>query len=205
MTETGKPNRERLFKWLVPFLFGIVVPVLALEIFLRVYFDTLPISFVKYLPTDVRILAQSSKGKRMPENYIALLGDSYALGWGDWYMSVLESKPFDEPSYHSAHVIHDITGTDVLSFAQPGFGSFDALAYYPIRYFEMLRKRGFALPTPSKIIVYFYEGNDFGDNLALLERYWKHKPELITKQDLRLLFQEFFEKGSFKGNWPRRT
>ena len=202
MSKTKKPRYERLFKWLVPLLIGIVVPVIALEIFLRVYYDNLPISFLKYLPTDVRILAQSSKTERVPENYIALLGDSYALGWGDWSMSVLESQPFDDPSYHSAHVIHDITGTDVLSFAQPGFGSFDGLAYYPPRYFEMLRKRGFALRAPSRIMVYFYEGNDFSDNVALLERYWDQKPDFITKQDLHLLFQEIFEKGSLNQRGP---
>ena len=181
MKDAGKLRRERFLKYVMLLIFGIVIPVLLIEILMRLYFDRLPISFVKYLPTDVRILAQRSKDELVPEMYIALLGDSYAAGWGDWYLSMLESNPFDNPRFHSAHVIHDIAGIDVLSFAQPGFGSFDALAYYPIRYVRMLQKRGYDLPAPRKIIVYFYEGNDFKDNATFLETYWKDKPDLVTK------------------------
>ena len=183
-----------ILKCILPIVFGVAIPLCIIEISLRLSYGALPISLIKYLPTDVRILAQGSKDGQVPSEYIALLGDSYAAGWGDWYLSALDSGPFEKPAYHSAHVISSNIGVDVLSFAQPAFGSFDGIAYYPARYLKMLRKRGFELGTPSDIVVYFYEGNDLADNINFLDRYWANRPEEFTKEDLQPVFQDALEQ-----------
>jgi hypothetical protein len=63
---------------------------------------------------------QNSKDHYVPHDYIALLGDSYAAGVGDWLLAGggLSDKP-----YHSANVIHDLTHRDVASFGRVNIGS----------------------------------------------------------------------------------
>src|SRR5262245_20562322 len=80
-----------------------------------------PLKFQGFLG-DLRLLSQSSKTGRSPRNYVGLIGDSYAQGQGDW---LLATDPDTNGPFHSAHVIHDRTGQDVISFGQAGAGSID--------------------------------------------------------------------------------
>ena len=57
-------------------------------IFVRFFLSWLPLKTHWFLNDPVRVLAQSSKKWTIPEDYIALLGDSHALGLGDWMLSV---------------------------------------------------------------------------------------------------------------------
>ena len=69
-----------------------------------------PLRLQIFLPDGVRVLAQSSKDARLPESYVALAGDSYAQGRGDW---LLGQNPNGNGPFHSAHILHDRTGRDV--------------------------------------------------------------------------------------------
>lgn len=114
------------------------------------------------------ILAQSSKMATLPSaGYVAVIGDSYAEGLGDWLM---EEIGHGNPPYSSAHVLHAQTGRDVLSF---GFrGGHPAWTYS----FEVTaaqdginRYHGLELPPAGDVFAFFYEGNDINDLMAAID------------------------------------
>ncbi len=176
---------------------SIVVFLVVIEIILRNSIEYMPLKYQKYLPRDVKILAQNTKDALVPESYVALLGDSYAAGWGDWYRERLDEASLGNPPFHSADTIHRQTGLNVLTFARPGQGSFDGIAYFPRLYLRRLLSRGFALPDPSVIVIYFYEGNDLNDNLQFWDRYWG-RDDLLTPVDVEGLIQKI-SAGELRG------
>ena len=48
------------------------------------FMDKLPLRLYGLVDKKLRILAQSSKKTQFPKEYIAITGDSYAVGAGDW-------------------------------------------------------------------------------------------------------------------------
>lgn len=171
-----------------------------IEVVLRNSVEFIPLNYQKYLPKDVKIIAQNTKDKLVPDSYVALLGDSYAAGWGDWYRARLDETSLGNPPYHSADIIHRVSGANVLTFARPGQGSFDGIAYFPKIYHERLLARGFPLSDPSVIIVYFYEGNDLNDNIYFLNKYWSGDDPL-TQDDVATLV-ESISAGKLRKDGP---
>jgi len=124
-----------------------------------------PLRLHVFLPDGVRVLAQSSKDAREPARYVAIAGDSYAQGRGDW---LLGQDPDGNGPFHSAHVIHARTGRDVLSVARGGTGAVRGTveAQAGLRYLQHAPRIG--LPPPEVLFFYFYEGNDLLDTLLEL-------------------------------------
>jgi len=121
---------------------------------------------ITFLPEIADVLAQNSKSHDVPRDYIALLGDSYAQGVGDWYLQTNgdRTKPF-----YSANVIHDAIGRDVASFGRAGNSSARALVRSPARIFAGTRCFVFPrIEPPREMFVYYYEGNDATDNAGEL-------------------------------------
>jgi hypothetical protein len=79
------------------------------------------------LPAAADVLTQTSKSGYFPQNYVALLGDSYAEGYGDW----LQQGGKRSGPFHSAHIIQQQTGRDVVSFGIGGAGSAEAMVLRP--------------------------------------------------------------------------
>jgi hypothetical protein len=126
-----------------------------------------PLRIHAALPRALRPLAQSSKAGTLPQHWIALLGDSYAQGAGDWLLSADASR---NPPYHTAHLLYQATGRDVVSFGASGAGSLRAMGTEPEAFVDYLaRTWRYKLPEPEQIVVYFYEGNDLQDNLRDLD------------------------------------
>ena len=82
-------------------------------------------------------LAQSSKRTLILDGDILILGDSNAVGAGDWNMDSVKNRRDLYPDYSVAHLIFKKTGIDVMSFGQGGAGSFEwdvvkteSLAFY---------------------------------------------------------------------------
>ena len=157
--------------WLKSFLMNstlIVVSLLCayfvLEFaFFRLYLPTMPLQLRSQLPVASDILTQNSKAAFVPRDYVALLGDSYAEGVGDWLWQTNgnRAKPF-----HSANIIHDLTGRDVVSFGKGGAGSAEGIVERPAKAF--LGSFCYLFPVvepPKQIFIYYYEGNDVEDNL----------------------------------------
>jgi hypothetical protein len=136
---------------------------IAEVVFFRIALDHLSLNHRPYLPELADVLFQRSKAARWPKDYVAILGDSYAEGVGDWLLQAGgdRSKPF-----HSADVIHELTGRDVVSFGRSGSGSVQAMVRRVSRLLDapdcwLFDQR---LGPPRHFVVYFYEGNDIIDN-----------------------------------------
>jgi len=149
---------------------SLLVTYLAFEflVFPRIL-PELPLDKQEYLRREARILCQSSKSGATPEpGYIALFGDSYALGVGDW---LLDADPAGRPDFSSAHVLRQVTGQDVASFGRAGAGSIDGILVQPLASLRFLRSLWrFSMPDPGTVLVYFYEGNDLTDTMRSVRR-----------------------------------
>jgi len=114
-----------------------------------------------HFPDIAELFAQTSKAGTVPRDYIALLGDSYAEGQGD---GLLAADGDRAKFVHSAHVLHRLTGRDVVSLGIGGAGSVQMMVRQPAR---ILLGDCFLYPRldpPRQILVYFYEGNDLDEN-----------------------------------------
>ncbi|MEM8686691.1 MAG: hypothetical protein AAGF81_05155 [Pseudomonadota bacterium] len=121
---------------------------------------------INIFPTAATLPWQPSGPKSESEPYIAILGDSHAVGTGDWYAG---RKSRQDPFY-SGDVISAQLGTAVLSFGKNRGSSIDALVTNPARI--MSADSCFLLhspPPPKSLVVYVYEGNDFNNNLLDLQ------------------------------------
>jgi hypothetical protein len=131
--------------------------------FFRFLLPRASINLMAHLPDTADVLVQNAKSHYVPLDYIALLGDSYAEGVGDWLLQANgdRAKPF-----HSANVIHDATGRDVASFGREGNSSAQALVRSPARIFAGTRCFIFPrIEPPREMFIYYYEGNDANDNV----------------------------------------
>jgi hypothetical protein len=143
--------------------------------FFRVLLPGMPLQLRPHLPDVADVLVQNSKSEFLPHDYIALLGDSYAEGIGDWLWQTggNRAKPF-----HSANVIHDLTGRDVVSFGKGGAGSAEGIVERPAGVFSGNSCYLFpSVEPPSQMFIYYYEGNDVEDNLgfeAKVQRRYGH-------------------------------
>ena len=151
---------------------SIVVTYVVLEVvFFRLLLPHLPLTFRPFLPDRADFFLQISKSQDVPKDYIALVGNSYAQGMGDWLMS--EGGKGAKPS-HSADVIYSILDRDVVSFGRAAAGSAEAMV---LRVTRILGDRYCflfpAIETPKQFFIYFYEGNDIDDNVKLLQHYIK--------------------------------
>lgn len=165
----------------------VTLAILEFVVFPRLL-PSIPLNSQEFLPAEISMFAQSSKRATIPENYILLTGDSYAQGLGDWLHSL---NPYGNAAFHSAHVIHEISGRDVISVARGGAGSITGLVFRPLGYLDGLDDRlRFRAPRPDLVILYYYEGNDPLDTLMELtelsrKKGFTHDNPPFSEQDER--------------------
>ncbi len=139
--------------------------------FLRAFPKIFPLAWAHKFeePEGLWPVLQSSKHNFYPQDYIALAGDSYAMGMGD---AMYENLPnARQPRFHSAHTIQDLTGRDVIDFGLPGSGSIRGAISNPVAGLHYLRKLvDEHFPDPQWIVLYFYEGNDLTENWMYYEK-----------------------------------
>src|SRR4030081_2008603 len=87
--------------------------VLVEVVFFRLLLPNMRFNVLPFLPETPGVLVQTSKADYAPRNFVAIMGNSYAEGVGD---EMLEVNGNDAKSFHAAHVIHDLTGRDVVTF-----------------------------------------------------------------------------------------
>ncbi len=142
---------------------------LALEIvFFRVLLTGVHLPVRPWLPETAGVLVQSTKAATVPRHYVGILGDSYAEGIGDY---LLKAGDDDSHGFNAAHVIHAVTGRDVVSFGKGGAGSAEAFVLLPSR--ALNGGHCLIFPTiedPEDILAYFFEGNDVEDNLRFVAK-----------------------------------
>jgi hypothetical protein len=147
------------------------------------FLEKLPLRLYGSIDKNLRILAQSSKKSLLPKEYIAILGDSYAVGSGDWLREVRKKSFFWVPDYSPAHLIYKKTDIDVVSFGQGGVGSFGGIWREPITQFLYINSvKNYQLSHPKHFLVFFYEGNDIYNNIQFLRKFFPiHKKYLKNK------------------------
>jgi lysophospholipase L1-like esterase len=153
-----------LVNWSLALVSAILSYFVIEAFFFRAIFPVADPSVRPHLPETPGVLAQSTKAGFVPRDYIAILGDSMAEGLGD---ALLAAGNNEARAFHAAHVVHDLTGRDVVTFGRGGSSSAEGLVRQPARI--MAGSQCLIFPTidePSRIFAYFYEGNDIQDNLA---------------------------------------
>ena len=175
-------------------LISIILFILVMELVFPKILHKLPLPFYLGLGKDYKILGQYHKKSVVPVDYIALVGDSHALGSGDWYLQVVKKHKLTQGDYHSAHILYNKTGRDVLSFGALGSGSLRGLVLKPISYFKHFNLlRDFELKQPKEILVYFFEGNDLSDNLIDIYKRYHDNYDMARLYDHEY-FKTFIEK-----------
>jgi hypothetical protein len=143
------------------------------SLFLRFGPGVLP-SLPNMFPIAATIWWQSSAPDPAHHDYVALLGDSYAEGAGDW----LAARTRIAEPYGSADIIHQRTGLNVLSFGVGGSGSAEGFVLYPTWALNADYCLIFPAPRrPTAAIYYFYEGNDLNDNIGFIRTKLHLTPE----------------------------
>lgn len=126
-----------------------------------------PLKFHFALPPAIALLAQSSKAGTIPQNYVLIVGDSFAKGNGDWLLS---ADPDSNGPFHSAHVLHDLSGMDVISFGRPGSSSIKGWVREPSSLYPFVHNViDDSFGPPDIVLAYFYAGNDPHENALQLQ------------------------------------
>jgi GDSL-like Lipase/Acylhydrolase family len=152
---------------LLLFVSVVVTYLVASHVIFRFLLPHLSLNLHTHFPDLAEAFLQTSKAGAVPRDYIALLGDSYAEGQGD---GLLAANGERAKFVHSAHVLHRLTGHDVVSLGIGGAGSAQAMVRQPAR---ILNGNCFLYPRldpPRQIVVYFYEGNDLDENGYIVGR-----------------------------------
>jgi hypothetical protein len=106
--------RSGLFNALLTILSVVATYAVAEAAFCVIGLRYIPLRLHADLPLDIRVFAQ------VPREPIVLLGDSYAQGSGEW---LFEPDSNRNGSFHSGHIIQELTGRDVITIGQAGAGS----------------------------------------------------------------------------------
>lgn len=153
-------------KNLLTVLVAVIVSYAVLETVWRNSLHLVPLTLHNQLGR-LQFLAQRSKSGVVPHDYTLIIGDSYAEGLGDWLMEVVQDG---NPKYNAAHILHERTGKDFLSFGIRG--GYPAFAYVlnTTRAFTGLNLYwGITVEPPETILAFFYEGNDVSDDIASIQ------------------------------------
>lgn len=167
---------------------------LALEMIFPHLLHKVPLPVYVGLDDGYKPLGQSTKKDVVPKDYIAIVGDSHALGTGDWFKKTVRKHKFSQGDYHSAHVLYNRTGQDIISYGALGSGSLRGLVSQPIAHFRHINSlRAFEMEQPKTILVYFFEGNDLNDNVIDLQGKYKDYFEKKSLYD-PVVFENFIQK-----------
>ena len=142
---------------------------ILLELLIRFYLHELPYKFLNLTNGPIRRLGQYSKNDVIPKDYIAIVGDSHAYGFGPWLYD--NSWSWGQPEFATHHLLHSKTNVDVLSFGYPGFGSLGS-CLTSVSEYKFISESAFwpELAEPKIILLFFYEGNDLINNLHEIEQ-----------------------------------
>lgn len=159
-----------------------------------IMYDLVPGLDIKFQRAQVRTNSCGFRGpertvNKAPGTYrIALLGDSFAFGWGveyqDSFAQVLEDN--------LARALHGTPKVEVLNFGIPGYSTFQEVALFEEKALEF---------DPDAVLVFFVE-NDFGlpffirnlgnsadllDATSFARKSWEKSDEAINQENARLL------------------
>ncbi|MBH46321.1 MAG: hypothetical protein CMC93_06865, partial [Flavobacteriaceae bacterium] len=167
------PCIKKIFKialtLLKPLVVWSIILTVAIELVLHWTLDDLPYKFLNHTSGPIRRLGQYSKNEVIPNNYIAIVGDSHAYGFGPWLYD--NSWSWGQPDFATHHLLHAKTNLDIISFGYPGYGTFGSCLTSVSEYkFVSESSLWSELAEPKIILLFFYEGNDLINNLHEIEQ-----------------------------------
>lgn len=165
VSTTPAPSQVRRKQRLLAFALGW----LAVELVLPFVGRWLPLRVRARIPAPMYVLSQASSAHAIPDDYVLVLGDSYAEGQGDWLSSAMREP--GSVGFQATDVLHARSGRDVITFGRGGADNVSSTAYMVEKRFAALTRMG--LGTPSDVFVYFYEGNDLTDNLRQARKHFE--------------------------------
>jgi len=134
----------------------------------RVFLPATPLDIHSRIPELADVLTQATKSAYLPHDYVAILGDSYAEGLGDW---LTQNGGKRNGPFHSAYIIRQLTERDVVSFGVRSAGSAEEIVLRPAGALPSTPCSIFpAIEPPRQMFIYFYEGNDIEDNIRFLDK-----------------------------------
>ena len=184
------------------FVLGLIFTLLIGEWLFPKLLNKVPFRLYGGIDNNLRVLAQYSKKSVIPNDYIAIFGDSNSVGVGDLYVDLTRNSKKWYPDYSPAHFLHRKLETDVVSFGFAGAGSFDGIWKGPKDQFEYIKSMGFNLKPPKSILIFFYEGNDLGNNIQYLNKFYKESDDFYELLNVVKLNEwlERHQKDFFKKN-----
>lgn len=188
------PERTRTAVMLaVSWILIFFVCILMIEaFFFGSLYRLLPPAIPFYQDRGINIFSQYSKRGDLPEHYIAIFGDSYAEGQGDWGIREQSRRM---PDTQATHLLYKATGRDVVTFGVASSGSVAGYLLHPDAVIAYVKSLWFYdIKDPEIIFLYFYEGNDIIDNYFDYKNYYEashYDPGKIN--DLEY-FEKFYKK-----------
>ena len=159
---TTRPSRKGVRR-----LIALGLSFLAIELILMPLTAWIaPLRARVWFPPPMYVLGQRSKVGLWPQDYVLVLGDSYAEGQGDWLDGVWREG--GHPAFQATDVLHQRSGRDVVTFGRGGANNVASIVYVTEKRFAALSRMNFG--QPSDVLIYFYEGNDVTDNLIEAQR-----------------------------------
>jgi len=160
---------KKITPYLKPLIVWAVLLSILLEFLMRFYLHELPYKFLNHTTGPIRRLGQYSKKEVIPKDYLAIVGDSHAYGFGPWLYD--NSWSWGQPDFATHHLLHAKTKLDIISFGYPGFGTFGSYLTSVSEY-NFVSESSFwsELAEPKIILLFFYEGNDLINNLHEIEQ-----------------------------------
>lgn len=184
-------KKNNLINWILT-LIMLSITLLVVEYVIENYLiNVTPMKFQFSLPAALSVLSQSSKHGHIPQDYIAIVGDSYAQGKGDWLLNV---NPNSNAPFHSAHVLNELTDKDVISFGKSGASNIEGWVREPIAKYKFIHKKiDDTFSKPSIVLAYFYAGNDLAENVIQIKQSFipQYGEAGLSNS---ILWQEFFKK-----------
>ena len=182
-------------------LVGPIVIIIFLELAFPYFLHKIPLYLHAAIDPDLLGLAQTSKRSLIPDDYSLLLGDSNAIGKGEWFNESLNDRRNLWPDFHTAHILHNKLNVDVISFGGAGAGNLMNLVFSPITQFKYINSFGpYNLKKPKRILVIFDEGNDITDNIKELFKLYLNKFDKDRIYDQR--YFKLFLDDVFQNNNP---
>ena len=181
-------------------LVGPIIILIFLELAFPHFLHKVPLYLHAAIDSGLLGLAQTSKRSLIPDDYILILGDSNAIGLGEWFNESLKDRRNLWPDFHTAHIFHNKLNVDVISFGGAGAGNLMNLVFSPITQFKYINSFGpYNLKKPKRILVIFDEGNDVSDNLKELNKLFSRKFDvgrIYDKEYFRLFLDDVFQNNN---------
>ena len=140
-----------------------------------------PRSLAGSLPNILLTFYAKTYNEKNLDNYIALLGDSYAQGNGDAYLNGTEDYSIGH------HLYNNNKNKNYLQFGRAGYGSISAVSNL-IKIHKFSQDSFFIkdLKKPETIIFFFYEGNDLHSNIIEYKKFIRNNEKISNYVSRRI-------------------